>query len=83
MKNAGKQKKKVVAPHTYYRSFMCGTCKHISKKANVLWEQFASENCILVRVECPKCGHQEVPFLDKKRYMENIINGEYFKNTLR
>lgn len=76
-----KNRKKVVTPHTYYRLFICGKCDKKTENAPVIWEQYVSDNCVIMQINCPKCGRKEVPLINKEQYKKNIINGDYFKTT--
>ncbi len=81
MKTRRGKKQIVMSPSLFYRSYICRSCRKNSKNALVLWEQYVNDNCVLIKIECPKCGEKEAPLIYKDEYTNNIVGGKYFKNT--
>ncbi len=81
MKTIVKRRRKPVISKKYYKSFFCKECKKDNKKAPIEWEQFVNDNCVLMRVKCPRCGRHEAPLVYKDTYTNNVVGGQYFKNT--
>jgi hypothetical protein len=80
MKPVRVKKQTPIISKTYYNEYVCQNCQE-KTKATVLWEQFISDNCVLMRVRCPKCNYENAPLVDRKRYKEHISDGNCFKNT--
>jgi len=80
MKSVKREKQTLVVSKTYYDEYMCHNCQE-KTKAIVLREQFVSDNCILMRIRCPKCEREDAPLVDRNHYKKHVIGGNYFKNT--
>ncbi|TSC52414.1 MAG: hypothetical protein LiPW41_184 [Parcubacteria group bacterium LiPW_41] len=81
MKTAVKKRATSMTPEKYYKSYVCRECNKTNEKAPIEWEQFVNDNCVLMRIRCPKCGRHDAPLVYRDTYTTCIVGGQYFKNT--
>jgi len=81
MKVIRESEKAPPSPLFFYKSYFCNDCQKTTEKAKILWEQFVSESCVIMRIECSKCSKQKAPLVYKDEYTTHIVGGKYFKNT--